>query len=128
MGPSGEDKMTNMIQNLRVAALASFALLAFALMAAPAPALAETKEYTIVIKDHVFEPAEVRVPAGEKIRLIVLNQDITPEEFESHDLNLEKIIGGGRKGTFVFGPLDPGTYKFFGEFNEDSAQGVVIAE
>ena len=117
--------MKKHFQHIRIAILAAFAVLAFGLTA---PAVAETKEYTIVIKDHKFEPAEVRVPAGEKIRLIVLNEDATPEEFESHDLNLEKIIGGGRKGTFVFGPLDPGTYSFFGEFNEDSAQGVVIAE
>jgi len=113
------------MQRIRITALAVFAALALCL--APT-AMAETMEVTIVIKDHKFEPAEVRVPAGEKIRLIVVNEDATPEEFESHDLNLEKIIGGGRKGTFVFGPLDAGTYKFFGEFNEDSAQGVVIAE
>ena len=117
--------MIKLFQRIRIAVMAAFAVLAFGLVA---PAMAETLEITIVIKDHVFSPSEVRVPAGEKIRLIVKNEDATPEEFESHDLNLEKIIGGGRQGTFVFGPLEAGTYKFFGEFNEDSAQGVVIAE
>lgn len=113
------------IRAILMVALAGFAL-AFGGIAAPA--MAETREITISIKDHKFEPVEIRIKAGEKIRLVVVNEDPTPEEFESHDLDLEKVIGGGRKGTFIFGPLKPGTYKFFGEFNEDTAQGTIIVE
>lgn len=90
---------------------------------------AEKKEfYEIIIKDHKFSPAELRVPAGEKIKLIVDNQDSTPEEFESHDFNREKIIAANTKATIFIGPLEAGTYKYFGEFNMDSAQGIIIAE
>jgi plastocyanin len=85
-------------------------------------------EMTLVIKNHRFEPAELKVPAGQKIKLIVHNQDATPEEFESHSLNREKVIPGGQKATIFIGPLKPGKYTFFGEYNEKTAQGVVIAE
>ena len=85
-------------------------------------------EVTLVIKNHRFEPAEVKVPSGQKVKLIVHNQDSTPEEFESHSLNREKVIPGGQKATLFIGPLKPGRYSFYGEYNEKTAQGVVIAE
>ena len=47
-------------------------------------------EVKLVIRDHKFEPAELTVPAGQKIKLLVENQDATPEEFESNELNREK--------------------------------------
>lgn len=84
--------------------------------------------YTIVIKNHKFNPAEIVVPAGEKIKLIIDNQDPTPEEFESHDMNREKIIGGNKKAKIFVGPLKPGKYHFFGEFNMDTANGYIIAK
>ena len=39
---------------------------------------AETAELTIVIKNHRFEPAEITVPAGKKVKLVIDNQDATP--------------------------------------------------
>ena len=94
----------------------------------PMLAAAADPEFTIVIKDHVFTPSEVKVPAGTKVKLVVDNQDATAEEFESKDLKREKVIPPRSKGTFVIGPLKPGRYKFVGEFHEKTAQGVVIAE
>jgi plastocyanin len=91
-------------------------------------AQAADPEVMLVIKNHRFEPAEVKVPSGQKIKLVVHNQDSTPEEFESHSLNREKVIPGGQKATLFVGPLKPGRYTFFGEYNEKTAQGVVIAE
>jgi len=93
------------------------------------PALAfANDEITLVIKDHQFSPAEVRIPAGKKVKLIIDNQDATPEEFESHELNREKIIPAKSKGSVFIGPLKAGKYPFFGEFNQATARGVVIAE
>jgi len=83
---------------------------------------------SVVIKNHEFEPAEIRVPAGRTVRLTVQNADATPEEFESHDLSLEKIVTGGGSIVLEFGPLKAGTYRFVGEFNEDSAKGRIVAE
>lgn len=91
-------------------------------------AFAADREVALVIRDHKFEPAEIRVPAGQKIKLVVHNQDSTPEEFESHELNREKIIAPGTKANIFIGPLQVGRYPFFGEFNEKTARGVVIAE
>lgn len=88
----------------------------------------EMPTFEITIKDHVFSPAMVEVPAGEEVKLVVKNLDPTPEEFESHSLYLEKIIAGGSEGIFLLEPLEAGEYKFFGEFNEDTAQGVIVAK
>lgn len=91
-------------------------------------AVAEMKDFTIKIKGHVFSPAELEVPAGEKFKLIVVNEDPTPEEFESYDLNRERIINGGATLNLFIGPLDAGRYEYFGEFNPKTAQGVLIAK
>jgi hypothetical protein len=92
----------------------------------PSAALA-AEEAVLVIQDHRFQPAEVIVPAGQKIKLVVRNQDATPEEFESNELNREKVVPGNGTATVYIGPLEPGRYPFVGEFNEKTAQGVVIA-
>lgn len=97
-------------------------------LAAAAQAEETTPEFTIVIKDHKFTPDVVEVPADTKVKLIVDNQDATPEEFESHDFKREKIIQGKTKATIAVGPLKAGEYKFFGEFNEKTAQGKLIAK
>ena len=91
-------------------------------------ALGADVEATLVLKGHRFIPAELKVPAGQRIKLLIHNQDSTPEEFESHSLNREKIIPGGAKVSLYIGPLKPGRYTFYGEYNEATAQGVVIAE
>jgi hypothetical protein len=70
----------------------------------------------------------VKVPANKKVKLVVHNQDTTPEEFESHSLKREKVIPGGAKATILVGPLKPGRYDFFGEFHEATAKGVLVAE
>jgi plastocyanin len=106
---------------------AALAALAFPVLLGGIAHAAEP-ELLLVIKNHRFEPAEVKVKAGEKVKLIVHNQDSTPEEFESHSLKREKVIPGGQKATILIGPLKPGRYTFFGEFHEKTAQGVVIAE
>ncbi len=89
---------------------------------------AEGPETLLVIKNHRFEPAELKVPAGQRIKLVVHNQDATPEEFESHSLNREKVVPGGAKVTIYIGPLTSGRYEFYGEYNEATAKGAVIAE
>ena len=107
------------------------ALPALLALSVPLPfhaSLADTPEFQIVIKDHRFTPADLEVPAGTKIRLVVVNQDPTPEEFESYDFDREKIVpGNGRIVVFV-GPLKPGKYEYFGEFNMATARGRLIAK
>jgi plastocyanin domain-containing protein len=86
------------------------------------------KDVSVTIKDHRFSPAEIHVPAKQAVRLKVTNADATPEEFESHDLDVEKVIAGGQSAVIRLRPLDSGRYGFFGEYHEDTAQGVLIAE
>lgn len=98
-----------------------------ALLLLPVASYAEADVYTLIIRAHRFEPAEISVPSGIKIKLLIENRDSTPEEFESHSLNREKIIAGNSKATVYVGPLKPGRYTFEGEFNAATAQGVIIA-
>lgn len=105
---------------VRAATLALAALLV-------SPAEAAPPEFTLVIKDHKFTPTELVVPAGQKVRLVVENQDPTPEEFESYTLNREKIVAGNGKIVLFVGPLEPGRYEFFGEFNMATARGWLVA-
>lgn len=81
--------------------------------------------FNITIKNHVFIPAKVTIPAHKKVKLVILNQDSLPEEFDSFDLNREKVLFPGRKSTIYIGPLPPGIYQFFGEYHPLSAQGIV---
>ena len=107
---------------MRLAALVFTAFLA-------APAFAdEPKTFEIIIKDHKFQPETVEIPANEKVKLLVKNQDASAEEFESHDFKREKIIKGNSEATISVGPLKPGEYKFFGEFNPSTAQGKLVAK
>ncbi|MHB1245040.1 MAG: cupredoxin domain-containing protein [Sulfuriferula sp.] len=119
----------NTIQNIvDITSKASALVILTAAMISAQAALAADSTYTLVIQDHRFQPAELAVPAGQKIKLTVENRDSTPEEFESYDLNREKIIAGKSTTTIYVGPLTPGRYRFFGEFNPKTAQGVIVAK
>ncbi len=89
---------------------------------------AEVPTFTIEIRDHLFFPSQLIIPANTKVKLIVINRDATPEEFESYELNREKVIMGGAKAIIFVGPLVPGDYPFFGEFNPKTAQGIIRVE
>jgi plastocyanin len=89
---------------------------------------ADVKEYKLYIRDHRFVPAEVVIPAKTKVKLVVINEDATAEEFESHELNREKVVAGKSKISVFIGPLKPGRYPFFGEFHQATAQGAVIVK
>jgi hypothetical protein len=83
-------------------------------------------EFTIELQNHLFSPNEIEIPANTKVKLRIINKDAMPEEFESYELNREKIVAGGASITVYIGPLPPGEYPFFGEFNPRTAQGQVI--
>ncbi len=100
----------------------------FLLVALLLPLAAQAGDYVLTIKDHRFQPAELSVPANTKVKLRVENQDATPEEFDSHELNREKVIAARSIATIFIGPLAPGRYPYAGEFHQDTAQGVIVAE
>jgi plastocyanin len=104
------------------------ALLACALLLVGSVANAADPEVHLTIRGHRFEPAELTVPAGVKVRLLVANQDPTPEEFESYTLNREKVVSPGATVVVFVGPLKPGRYEFFGDFHPDSARGWLVVQ
>ena len=91
-------------------------------------ATAQTDDYVLTIKDHRFNPTEIKVPANKRVQITVVNDDPTPEEFESHEMKVEKVIPGKSKAVVRVGPLKPGRYPFFGELHEATAKGTLIAE
>jgi plastocyanin len=91
-------------------------------------ASAEPAAFVLTIKDHKFDPAELKIPADKAATLVVKNLDATPEEFESKPLRIEKVVPANSEASFQLRALKPGRYKFFGEFHEDSAKGELVVE
>jgi len=101
-----------------------------ALFLASLHSIAATDEFTLTIRNHVFEPKEIKLPANQKIKLKVVNEDPTPAEFESKPLGREKVIPGKSTGLINLGPLKPGRYPFVEEYHETEAgaQGTIVVE
>jgi plastocyanin len=112
---------TAALRSLRLWSAAVTALLAASAAAAP-------PSFELEIRNHLFQPDVLKIPANTKVRLVVTNRDATPEEFESFELNREKVIMGGTKAIIFVGPLPPGEYPFFGEFNPNTALGKIVVE
>ena len=85
-------------------------------------------DYTLIIKDHRFQPSELSIPSGKKVKLLIVNQDTTTEEFESYALNREKVINVNSSAVIFIGPLKPGRYEFSGEFHKATAQGIIVVK
>ncbi len=87
---------------------------------------AKRPEYHLALKKHLFYPAQIIIPANKKVKLVILNYDNSVEEFDSFDLNREKVIFPKQKSIIFIGPLPVGEYHFFGEYHPNSARGKVI--
>ena len=105
----------------------SKAILALSALAVT-PAFAADDGVILSIKDHRFDPAELVLPADKKVAITVKNLDPTPEEFESIELHREKVVPGNKEITVYIGPLQPGRYPFYGEFNQETAQGAILVK
>ena len=82
----------------------------------------------LTLKDHVFDPPELKAPAGRDIAITLRNEDESFEEFDSDALRTEKIVTAKGKVTIKLKPLAAGRYPFRGEFHDATAQGVLIVE
>ena len=103
-------------------------LMLLTLMLALPTGLARAADTTasLTIHNRAFDPAELEVPAGQKIELHVKNADTSPSEFESEPLHREKVVPAGKEVVVTIGPLRPGQYEFFDDFNPQ-ARGHIIA-
>ena len=117
-------------------ALSTLASALFVLGLLAAPALAtepatptnSAGQIEMTLKDHKFEPAEIHVPAGKPVTILLTNKDDAADEFDSDDLRVEKTVSAGANGVVRISPLVPGRYAFKAEFHPKTAQGVVVAE
>jgi plastocyanin len=88
---------------------------------------ADTPTFSLTIQNRAFSPAELQVPAGQKIELHVKNADAAAAEFESETLHREKVVPAGKEVVVYVGPLRAGTYEFFDDFNP-KARGHIVAQ
>ena len=104
-----------------------FTTCAFAMaFAIPSHAFAADPVPVLSIHDKQFEPKQLALPSGIKLKLVIRNQDGLPAEFESSDLSREVVVPGHGEVTIYVGPLDPGNYQFFNDFNHEM-QGTIVA-
>lgn len=99
-----------------------------ACLVAPAAMADDMPTLNLVIRDGRFVPATIEVPANTKFRLLIKNEGPGAEEFESTELRKEKVLAPGASSFLIFMPLKPGSYKFFGDFHPETAQGRILAK
>jgi len=102
--------------------------LCVAFLAVSLPVAASAAPIPVTLKDHKFTPSEIHVKANEPAVIALTNNDDTAEEFDSPALKVEKVVAGHSAGEVHLRPLAPGRYPYTGEYHEDTAHGVVIAE
>ena len=90
--------------------------------------VARAQDYVLTIKANQFLPQELVIPVDQKVKITVKNTDTTPAEFESYDLNREKIVSANSEIIVFGGPLSPGSYAYFDDFHRDTAKGTITAK
>jgi plastocyanin len=108
------------------AVLAGLALMAVAM--GSSAARAADAEVALTIENNRFQPEEIKVKAGTPFVLVITNKDKAPEEFESHELRIEKVIPAGKTIRLKMPALKAGSYGFVGDFHQKTAKGRLIAE
>jgi hypothetical protein len=103
------------------------ALLVISGLAFGGAALAQYATVELAVKDKKFEPAELRAPANARVVIRITNRDAAAMEFESKALKVEKVIAANGEGIVRVGPLKPGRYEFFDDFNLTN-RGVLVVE
>ncbi len=111
-----------------MAVLVSLGVAALMALLGVARAADTPREVPLTIEGNRFMPEEIAVKAGAPFVLIITNKDRGPEEFESRDLKIEKVIPAGKTVRLKIPSLKPGTYGFVGEYHEKTAKGRIVAE
>lgn len=106
--------------------IAFLSVLTLPLWPAAATLAATTPTVNLLIQKRAFQPSTLTLPAGVQVKIVIANKDAIPAEFESYDLNREKVVPGGSTVPVYVGPLKPGTYKFFNDFHPSSKGQLVV--
>lgn len=86
--------------------------------AAAALAAAETlPSFTVEVRDGVFKPKHLEIPAGRRVKIELVNHGPGPLEFENDEMHIEKVLAAGARSFIVLPALAPGRYEFVDEFN-----------
>ncbi len=80
----------------------------------------------ILIHNAQFEPGELVIAPGVRTQLIVRNLDAIPAEFESYDLSREVVVAAHGEVSFYVGPVNPGRYEFFNDFNHKMKGTIIV--
>ncbi|MBI1821463.1 MAG: cupredoxin domain-containing protein [Nitrospirae bacterium] len=80
------------------------------------------------IKGQKFNPDEIHIKSDTPVVFQVTNEDSVPVEFESLDLNKEKIVWPGKTIDIPLKGLKPGVYEFFSDFGPKDLKGKIIVE
>jgi plastocyanin len=100
---------------------------ALGLVAALGVARADDLTVPLAVHDAGFEPAQVSTPSGARVRLEVSNETAAAIEFESFELNRERVVQPGQKVAVYLSGLSPGRYEFFDDFHPER-KGVLVVE
>lgn len=85
-----------------------------------------TQDLELRIKNQAFQPDVLTIPAGQRVKIVIKNEDALPAEFESTDINREKVIPGGTTIPVWVGPLTASTYKFYNDFHPQSTGQLIV--
>jgi len=110
----------------RKAVLAVTIATSFAL-AAPLASADEGTTLEVSVKDHQFQPAEFKAPAGTAIVFKVKNLGTDPVEFESEPLQFEMVVKPNAEITVKVKPQKPGHYVFFDDLHQ-ATKGTLVVE
>ena len=90
-------------------------------------ALAEPPPVTLAIEKAGFAPPEIEAPAGARVRIEVTNGTAAAVEFESFDLNRERVIQPSQTVAIYVSGLAAGRYEFFDDFHPER-RGVLVVK
>lgn len=70
------------------------------------------REIEVVLNDFTFEPAEIRVKSGERVRLVLRNEGTVAHDWYVDALSLSTpLIQPGQSATYEFTAGEAGNYK-----------------
>lgn len=93
-----------------------------------AVAAGELPAFEVIVRDGVFTPARLEVPAGRRVKLVLINEGPGPLEFENDEMRVEKVLNAGARSFVVLPKLKTGEYEFVDEFNPITGLLKVIAK
>lgn len=93
-----------------------------------AVAAEELPAFEVVVNDGYFKPNRLEVPAGRRVKLVLINEGPGPLEFENDEMHIEKVLNAGARSFVVLPKLKPGEYDFVDEFNPITGELKVIAK